>query len=154
MALTPEEKEARRAAREIKQAAEKAAEHEEFLRARESFRNDSYALALELLARAGRHLLVHTKVTSGAHPRKDQPDDKYLLVQLWTGDSDLEVDLYVWEELAQTPFELNCRKWEFESAVREFELYEEKLNEELERARKRRELLERLSAEERELLGV
>lgn len=156
--MTPEEKEARRAAREIKKAAEKAAEeraeHEEFLKARESFHSSAPLEALRLLARAEQHLLVHTKVMSGSHPRKDGPDEKYLHVQFWTGDGELEVDLYVWEAVTESKFELNCRQWEFESSVSDFERYEKKLNDELERQQKRRELLERLSAEERELLGV
>lgn len=156
MALTPKEKEARKAARLAKLAEENERKHEEFLAERESFRNAAPRKALELLARADKlpGVFIHTKVTRDEFPNGDNPARGYYLVQLWTGDEDLEVDLYVWDRAAETPEELNNLRWELERAVLEFERYEEEVNGERERERKRRELLGRLSAEERELLGV
>lgn len=153
MAMTPEEKEARRAAREAKKLAEEEAKREEFLKERERFRNESPYAALQLLARAEKQLLVHTKVISGYQSRKNRSDDEYMLVQFWTGDDELNLELFVWKNVAETPYELDCSQWEFENTVREFEQYEEKQDAERKRAQKREELLERLSAEERELLG-
>ena len=152
--MTPEEKAARKAAREIKKAAEEAAEHKEFLEHRDLFHSRSPYEALEILARAEQYPLVHTKVTSGSHPRKDRADDEYVLVQLWTGDQELEADLYVWKDAIEDRFEFNNKKWEFQYAMAEFYRYEEKLMAERVRQQKRRELLERLTAEERELLGL
>ena len=152
--MTEEEKEARKAAREIKKAAEEAAEHQEFLELRDLFHTRAPHEALKLLARANEYLLVHTKVTSGSHPRKDRADDEYVHVQLWTGDEELDIDLYVWKDPAESQFELNNKRWEFESAMADFYRYEEKLMAERVRQQKRQELLERLTPEERELLGV
>ena len=157
MALTQEEKEARKVAKLAKLAEENARKHEEFLAERERFRNDAPRKALELLARADKMpgaFFIHTKVIRDEFPNGDSPARGYYLVQLWTGDEDLEVELYVWDRLAETPEDLNLLRWELERAVLEFERFEEEVNAERERERKRRELLERLSAEERELLGV
>lgn len=152
--MTPEEKEARRRLREEKKAAEEREAHEEFLLKRERLRNEAPHIALQLLARAEKLPLVHTKITTGVQPYRDAEPQNYLLVQFWTGDSELETDLYVWEGAALSEFDLNCRQWELESAVRAFDQYEEKVLEEELRAQKRLELLKRLTAEERELLGV
>lgn len=152
--MTPEEKAARKAAREIKKAAEEAAEHREFLELRDLFHSRSPYEALEILARAEQYPLVHTKVTRGSHPRKDRADDEYVLVQFWTGDQELEADLYVWKDAIEDRFEFNNKKWEFQYAMAEFYRYEEKLMAQRVREQKRRELLERLTAEERELLGL
>jgi len=156
MALTQEEKEARKATKLAKLAEENARKHEEFLAERESFRNDAPRKALELLARADRlpGVFIHTKVTRDEFPNGDSPAHGYYLVQLWTGDENLEVELYTWDHVAETPEELNNLRWELERAVLEFERFEEEVSAERERARKRQELLGRLSAEERELLGV
>ncbi len=156
MPLTQEEKEARKATRLAKLAEEKKREHEEFLVERERFRNNSPYTALQLLARAEKlpSLMVHTKVVEDTFPDGDGPGRNYCKVLFWTGDEEFDVEFYVWEGVARTPEELNIRRWEFESVVREFERYEEKVNAERERQRKRRELIERLTSEERELLGV
>lgn len=152
--MTEEEKEARKAAREIKKAAEEAADHREFLELRDLFHKRSPYEALELLARAEQYPLVHTKVMSGSQPRRDRADEEFIRVQFWTGDEELEVDLYVWKDPAETGFDLNSKKWEFESAMADFYRYEEKVMAERLRQQKRQELLERLTPEERELLGV
>lgn len=152
--MTAEEKEARKVAREIKKAAEEAAEHREFIELRDLFHSRSPYEALELLARAEQYPLLHTKTISGSHPRKDRADDEYVMVQIWTGDQELEVDLYVWKDPIEDRLEFNTKQWEFRYAMAEFYRYEEKVMAERVRERKRQELLGRLSAEERELLGV
>ena len=152
--MTPEEKAARKAAREIKKAAEEAAEYREFVELRNLFHNRSPYEALEILARAEQYPLLHTKVIRGSHPRKDRADDEYVMVQIWTGDQEFEVDLYVWKDAIEDQFEFNNKKWEFEYAMAEFYRYEERVMAERVRERKRQELLERLTAEERELLGL
>jgi len=156
MALTQEEKEARKAARLAKLAEKNACKHEEFLAERESFRNDAPRKALELLARADNlpGTFINTQVFRDESPNGDNPARGYYLVQLWTGDEELDVKLRVWDRAAETPKELSTFRWELERAVLEFERFEEKVDSERERARKRQELLGRLSAEERELLGV
>lgn len=148
--MTPEEK----AARKAKKAAEEQAAHEEFLMTRERFRSNVPYSVLQLLARAGKHPQIYTKVTQGSHPCSGALNKNYVLVQLWTGDDELDVEFYLWESVAESLFELNSQKWEFEQAVEDFERYEEKLNLAHEKARKRRELIQRLSDEERELLGL
>jgi hypothetical protein len=152
--MTPEEKEARRLEREAAKEAEEQKAHEEFLLKRERFRNEAPHVALQLLARAERLPFVHKKITTGVQPYKDAGPQNYFLVQFWTGDSDLETELYIWEGAALSVFDLNCREWELESAVRAFEEYEGKVLEEEIKAKKRRELIQRLTEEERKLLGV
>ena len=149
--MTPE-----KAAHLAKLAEEKQREHEEFLIVSERFRSNVPYTALQLLARAEKipPLSVHTKVVEDTFPCGDGPDRNYCKVIFWTGDEELDVELYVWEGAARTPEELEIRRWEFECAVRAFERYEEEVSAELARQRKRRELIERLSAEERKLLGV
>lgn len=155
--MTEEQKEARKLAREAKKAAEELEAQEKFLADREKFYREVPFAALRLLARAERLKLpvyLHTKITEGTQAFGDDPPLNYLLVQLWTGDQDLDIDLYVWDGVAPTPTILSNLMWEFDVAMGDFERYEEKvLGEEL-KTKKRRELLERLTAEERELLGV
>ncbi len=154
--LTEEEKQARKDAKLAKLAEEKEREHQEFLTERERFRNNAPYTALQLLARAEKipSLAVHTKVVEDTFPDGDGPGRNYCKVLFWSGDSEFDTEFCVWEGVARTPEELNLRRWEFESVVREFEQYEEKVNEELERQRKRQELLQRLTPEEKELLGL
>jgi hypothetical protein len=152
MALTQEEKEARKVVRLAKEAEEKESAHREFLEERERFRNDAPRKALELLARAEKMpgAFIHTKVIDTTCPN----DGNYCAVLFWTGDEEFREELCVWEKVATTPGELNCLRWELQSVIDGFDRFEEEVNAERERERKRRELLERLSAEERELLGV
>lgn len=156
MTLTQEQKDARKAARLAKLAADKEKEQQEFLVDRERFRSNVPYSALRMIARATSlaGAYVDVKVSIETEQDGDNAGREYCRVRLWNSSKDLNVDFPIWEGVAQTASELNLRRWELQEAACSLEMFERNVNEELKRKEQRRELLARLTPEERELLGV